>query len=79
MTVEIRSGGSAEDVNEVVRINGAVFEPEHGLAWVTVLATVVAVMRRAAGERAIRTADAIAGTGLLCFGGALAYGSLRSD
>jgi ribosomal protein S18 acetylase RimI-like enzyme len=29
--VEIRSGGSAEDVNDVVRINGAVFEPEYGL------------------------------------------------
>ncbi len=31
MDVEIRSGGSAEDVNDVVRINGAVFEPEYGL------------------------------------------------
>lgn len=49
------------------------------LAWVTVLATVVAVVRRAAGERAIRTADAIAGIGLLGFGGALAYGAVRSD
>jgi ribosomal protein S18 acetylase RimI-like enzyme len=29
--VEIRSGGSAEDVNEVVRINGAVFEREYGI------------------------------------------------
>jgi putative LysE/RhtB family amino acid efflux pump len=49
------------------------------LAWVTVLATVVAVVRRGAGERAIRTADAIAGVGLLGFGGALAYGSVRGD
>jgi len=49
------------------------------LAWVTVLATLVAVVRRAAGERAIRTADAIAGAGLLGFGGALAYGSVRGD
>ena len=32
MDVRIRSGGSAQDVNEVVRINGAVFEPEYGLA-----------------------------------------------
>jgi ribosomal protein S18 acetylase RimI-like enzyme len=32
MEVKIRSGGSAQDVNEVVRINGAVFEPEYGLA-----------------------------------------------
>jgi GNAT superfamily N-acetyltransferase len=32
MDVAIRSGGSAGDVNEVVRINGEVFEPEYGLA-----------------------------------------------
>jgi GNAT superfamily N-acetyltransferase len=32
MDVSIRCGGSAQDVNEVVRINGAVFEPEYGLA-----------------------------------------------
>ena len=32
MEVKIRSGGSAQDVNEVVRINGAVFEPKYGLA-----------------------------------------------
>ena len=31
MEVKIRAGGSAQDVNEVVRINGAVFEPEYGL------------------------------------------------
>jgi putative LysE/RhtB family amino acid efflux pump len=49
------------------------------LVWVTVLASVVAVARRAAGERALRTADAIAGAGLLGFGGALAYGAVRSD
>ena len=49
------------------------------LAWVTLLATVVAIARRAAGERAIRTADAIAGAGLLGFGGALAYGSVRAE
>jgi GNAT superfamily N-acetyltransferase len=30
--VTIRSGGSAEDVNDVARINGEVFEPEYGLA-----------------------------------------------
>jgi putative LysE/RhtB family amino acid efflux pump len=49
------------------------------LAWVTALASVVAVVRRAAGERALRTADAIAGAGLLAFGGVLAYGAVRSD
>jgi putative LysE/RhtB family amino acid efflux pump len=47
------------------------------LAWVTVLATVVAAVRRSAGDRAMRTADAIAGAGLLGFGGLLAYGSLH--
>ena len=49
------------------------------LVWVTVLATGVAVARRAAGERALRTADAIAGVGLLGFGGVLAYGAVRGD
>ena len=44
------------------------------LAWVTALASVAAVGRRAAGERAMRTADVIAGAGLVGFGGALAYG-----
>ena len=49
------------------------------LAWVTVLATVIAIVRRAAGERAIRTADAVAGAGMLGFGCALAYGSVRAE
>ena len=49
------------------------------LAWVTLLATVVAVIRRSAGERAMRTADAIAGAGLIGFGGVLAWGSLRGE
>jgi putative LysE/RhtB family amino acid efflux pump len=49
------------------------------LAWVTLLATAVAVARRAAGERALRAADAIAGTGLVGFGGALAYGAVSGD
>lgn len=49
------------------------------LAWVTLLATIVAIARRAAGERALRTADAIAGAGLIGFGTALAYGGVRAD
>jgi putative LysE/RhtB family amino acid efflux pump len=49
------------------------------LAWVTTLATAVGIVRRAVGERATRTADAIAGAGLLGFGGLLALGALRSD
>ena len=31
MKVQIRSGGSAEDVNAIARINGEVFEPEYGM------------------------------------------------
>jgi ribosomal protein S18 acetylase RimI-like enzyme len=31
MDVQIRVGGSAVDINELVRVNGEVFEPEHGL------------------------------------------------
>jgi len=50
------------------------------LAWVVALASGVAVARRAAGERALRAADAVAGLGLLGFGGALAYGAVvKSD
>ena len=45
--------------------------------WVGVLATAIAVVRRAVGPRAIRAADAIAGLGLLGFGGALAYGAVH--
>jgi putative LysE/RhtB family amino acid efflux pump len=49
------------------------------LAWVTLLATGVAVARRSAGDRALRLADAVAGLGLLGFGGALGYGAVRHD
>jgi putative LysE/RhtB family amino acid efflux pump len=47
------------------------------LTWVTLLASGTAVARRAAGERAMRIADAVAGVGLIGFGGALAYGATR--
>jgi putative LysE/RhtB family amino acid efflux pump len=49
------------------------------LAWVVTLATGTALARRAAGDRAMRAADTVAGLGLLGFGGALAYGALRED
>jgi putative LysE/RhtB family amino acid efflux pump len=45
--------------------------------WVTVLASVVAIIRRAVGPRAIRAADTVAGVGLVGFGGALAYGAVH--
>lgn len=48
MEVRIRSGGSAEDVNELARINGAVFEPEYGLdeSFASSMATQLAELRR---------------------------------
>jgi ribosomal protein S18 acetylase RimI-like enzyme len=51
--VEIRSGGSADDVNEVVRINGEVFEPEYGLepAFAADMAVQLAELRRSGWPR----------------------------
>ena len=46
------------------------------LTWVTMLATGVARARRSMGRRAIRVTDGVAGTGLIGFGGALAYTTL---
>jgi putative LysE/RhtB family amino acid efflux pump len=43
------------------------------LAWVSALASALALARRALGERALRVADAAAGLGMIGFGGALAY------
>ena len=48
------------------------------LTWVSLLALVTAVVRRAVGVRAIRAADGIAGLGLLGFGGALGWRTLHS-
>jgi putative LysE/RhtB family amino acid efflux pump len=47
-------------------------------AWVTTLATGTAIVRHAVGLRAMRAADAVAGVGLLGFGGALAYGTVEN-
>jgi putative LysE/RhtB family amino acid efflux pump len=46
-------------------------------AWMSALASGIAIVRRAVGPRAIRVADAIAGLGLLGFGGALAYSAVH--
>ena len=48
MEVEIRSGGSAEDVNDVVRINGEVFELEYGIdrSFASDIAVQLAELRR---------------------------------
>jgi threonine/homoserine/homoserine lactone efflux protein len=43
----------------------------------SVLATGIAAARRAIGPRAVRAIDAVAGLGLLGFGGGLAYGVLH--
>ena len=48
------------------------------LTWVSALAVITAVVRRAVGVRAIRAADGIAGVGLLGFGGALGWRTLHS-
>jgi putative LysE/RhtB family amino acid efflux pump len=42
-------------------------------AWVSALATCVAIARRALGERGRRLVEILAGSGMLGFGGALAY------
>ena len=47
------------------------------IGWTTALASGTAVARRAIGERAIRVADAVAGVGLIGFGGVLAYNATR--
>ena len=46
--MQIRSGGSAADVNEVVRINGEVFESEYGLdpSFAADMAVQLAELRR---------------------------------
>jgi putative LysE/RhtB family amino acid efflux pump len=43
------------------------------LTWVSILATGVALARRSISTRALRVTDAIAGAGLIGFGGAIAY------
>ncbi|HEY3718459.1 MAG TPA: LysE family transporter [Jatrophihabitantaceae bacterium] len=43
------------------------------LAWMVIMISAVAAVRRAVGARAIRVADAIAGLGMLGFAGALGY------
>jgi putative LysE/RhtB family amino acid efflux pump len=49
------------------------------LAWTASLASGTAVARRAVGARAIRVADALAGLGLIGFGGALAWTSTHEQ
>ena len=48
------------------------------LTWVTVLAVVVAAVRRPAGPKVIAAADAVAGAGLVGFGVSMGYGAVES-
>jgi putative LysE/RhtB family amino acid efflux pump len=47
--------------------------------WDATLATATAIAGRAAGERLLRAVDVVAGVGLICFGGALAYSVLGNS
>jgi putative LysE/RhtB family amino acid efflux pump len=49
------------------------------LTWMSLLATIVAVVRKAAGPRTIRAVDGFAGVGLMGFGGALGYRTFRNN
>jgi putative LysE/RhtB family amino acid efflux pump len=49
------------------------------LVWVSVLATGTAAARRAVGDRAVQLADAVAGVGLIGFGGALTYATVNDS
>jgi len=55
MQVTIRSGGTADDVNAIARINGEVFEPEYGMqpSFAADMAVQLAELRRSGwpGER----------------------------
>lgn len=53
MEVQIRRGGSADDVNQIVRINGEVFEPEYGMdtSFATDMAVQLAELRRSGWPR----------------------------
>ena len=53
MEVQIRRGGSADDVNAIARINGAVFEPEYGMepSFAADMALQLAELRRSGWPR----------------------------
>jgi GNAT superfamily N-acetyltransferase len=53
MEVTIRSGGSAEDLNAIARINGEVFEPEFGMepSFAAEMAVQLAELRRSGWPR----------------------------
>jgi putative LysE/RhtB family amino acid efflux pump len=68
------TAGAARDGGTLALLGGVGLG---SLSWMCVLATGVAAARHSIGERAIRVVDAVAGAGLLLFGGALAWRTLR--
>ena len=72
------SAGAAAGTSAPRTSSAAAEVPAAGsLAWVSVLACGVALLRRGLNERALRIADGVAGVGMLGFGGALAYSATR--
>jgi putative LysE/RhtB family amino acid efflux pump len=49
------------------------------MTWMCVLTSGVALARHSVGDRFVRTVDILSGLGLLAFGGALAWRTLRDD
>ncbi len=68
------TGNAATSAAAVLLIAGVALG---SLAWVSTLASAVAIARRGLGVRATRLADAVAGLGMLGFGGALLYSTTR--
>ena len=67
------AGAARTDAGAALLVGGVAIG---SLTWVTLLATAIALARRAVGPRAIRIADGVAGVGLIGFGTALAYSTL---
>jgi putative LysE/RhtB family amino acid efflux pump len=59
------AGAAGTDAAAALLVAGV---PAGSLTWVSLLATAVALARRAAGERALRFAELVAGSGLIGFG-----------
>jgi putative LysE/RhtB family amino acid efflux pump len=67
--------GSTSGAGEAAMLVGGV--AAGSLCWVSLLASGTALARRALGARAVRAADAVAGLGMLAFGGLLALRSVE--
>ena len=65
---------AGSDVTAVLLVGGV---GVGSLTWFSILAEVMSLLRRKAGERALRAADAGAGAGLIGFGALLGYETVR--